>query len=87
LKASSGAVWKPAGVATMALRGSSGARLQAAGQASALLFSAGGTRWIATYSSSAQFVGSTALDAMLSDEDAQIIYFAEIEPWILTDRS
>lgn len=37
--------------------------------------------------STVQFVGSTGWDVMLSQAQAPIAYFAEIEPWVLTDRS
>jgi hypothetical protein len=31
--------------------------------------------------------GSTTWDLMLEQDNAPIAYFAEIEPWVLTDRS
>lgn len=81
------AILSSVGVSSISLRGSLGARLSSVGHSSSLLFSSGGTRWTATYSSSAQFVGSTSWDSMLEDTDAPIAYFAEIEPWVLADRS
>lgn len=34
-----------------------------------------------------QSIVVTEPDLMLNDADADIVYFAEIEPWILADRS
>lgn len=31
--------------------------------------------------------GSTDWERLLSDDNAPIVYFAEIEPWVLADRS
>ena len=45
------------------------------------------SRMIGTSGSTARFVGSTGWDKMLEAADVRIAYFAEIEPWVLTDRS
>jgi len=37
--------------------------------------------------STVQFVGTTGWDVMLAQAEAPIAYFAEIEPWVLADRS
>ncbi len=34
-----------------------------------------------------QMLGTTSWDAMLSNSRLQIAYRAELEPWVLTDRS
>lgn len=31
--------------------------------------------------------GSTAWERLLGDDEAPAVYFAEIEPWVLADRS
>jgi hypothetical protein len=31
--------------------------------------------------------GSTAWERLLADDEAPLAYFAEIEPWVLADRS
>lgn len=37
--------------------------------------------------SSAQFTSSSSWDRMLAQDGTKLAYFAEIEPWVLADRS
>lgn len=37
--------------------------------------------------SDVELIGSSTWDRMLSDANAEIAYFVEIEPWVLADRS
>jgi hypothetical protein len=51
------------------------------------LFLAGGGRLRTSGAGSATFATSNFWDRMLSQAETPIAYFAEIEPWVLTDRS
>jgi hypothetical protein len=82
-----GALLSAAGQGSSVLLGAFGVPLQASGVATAIFFSAGGGHMTATGSTSVIFAGSTAWDSMLSQAETPIAYFAEIEPWVLTDRS
>lgn len=65
----------------------SAARFSAAGVATTHFFGGGVGILRIAGASSARFVGTTAWDRMLSQAETPIAYFAEIEPWVLTDRS
>ncbi|MDI4231458.1 hypothetical protein OZ411_01345 [Bradyrhizobium sp. Arg237L] len=68
--------------------GTRAARMVAEGEATAAFATLPfATTWSATGSTEVIFGGSTAWDQMLAQAEAPIAYFAEIEPWVLTDRS
>lgn len=76
-----------AGIATVSGVAGRAARGIAAGSSTAVAIVANAARGSASGTSTAIGAGSTAWDLMLSEADAPIAYFAEIEPWVLTDRS
>jgi hypothetical protein len=78
----------PFGLFPFADIGTRTARMSSVGEATVALASRPlASTWRAAGSADAVFVGSTAWDIMLSQAEAPMAYFAEIEPWVLTDRS
>lgn len=75
------------GAATVTGRGTAGARGTASGTSTVTSFGAGAAKGTSVGAATVTGEGSTAWDRMLSQADAPIAYFAEIEPWVLTDRS
>ncbi len=52
-----------------------------------MLYPAGAARLLVSCGAIVTLGGSTAWDRMLEAEGMPLAYFAEIEPWVLTDRS
>jgi hypothetical protein len=67
--------------------GAAGARGGAAFAFAGDILGGGAGRGSASFRFAATARGSTAMLEMLSDDAAEILYTAEIEPWVRSDRS
>jgi hypothetical protein len=81
------ALWSAAGVGTASFIGTPGGKLMASGSATVTFTGVGAGKLVASGAATAQFGGSTAWDVMLKQDNSPIAYFAELEPWVLADRS
>ncbi|WP_448031552.1 hypothetical protein [Bradyrhizobium liaoningense] len=86
-KGTAGAILSITSGGSFAPVGAAAARLFASGEGSALMYPAGAARLLLSCGPVVTLGGSTAWDRMLETEGAPLAYFAEIEPWVLTDRS
>jgi hypothetical protein len=59
----------------------------ASGSATVTFTGVGAGKLVASGTATVQFGASTAWDVMLSEDNSPIAYFAELEPWVLADRS
>lgn len=86
---------KGAGAAVLSIAGSGSfvpvrgvaAVLSGSGAGSAIFYPAGAARLLVSCGAVMRLGGSTAWDRVLARDEIPFAYFAEIEPWVLTDRS
>ena len=86
-KGAAAAVMSIAGNGSFAPVGGGASRLFASGAGSAVLYPPGAARFLISSGAVISLGGSTAWDRMLERDETPFAYFAEIEPWVLTDRS